>query len=86
MEKREEPLMYRIRVLGILDPNWSEWLESMSIVSEDQPNGCNTTILTGRVADQAALRGILTRLWDLNLDVLSVTRIDRKEGKPWRGG
>ncbi len=76
--------MYRIRVGGILDPNWSEWLESMSIVAEQQPNGYNTTVLTGRVVDQAALRGILTRLWDLNLDVISVTRIDREEDKPWR--
>ena len=85
MEKREEPLMYRIRVQGILDPNWSEWLESMSIAAEQQPNGCNTTVLTGRVADQAALRGILTRIWDLNLDVISVIRIGGEEDKPWRG-
>jgi len=84
MEKAEEPLTYRIRVQGILDPNWSEWLESMSIVAERQPDGCDSTVLTGRVVDQAALRGILTRLWDLNLDVISVTRIDREEDKPWR--
>jgi hypothetical protein len=85
MEKHEKPLMYRIRVQGSLDPNWSAWLESMSIVAEQQPNGCNSTVLTGRVVDQAALRGILTRIWDLNLDVISVTRIGGKEDKPWRG-
>ena len=77
--------MYRIRVQGILDPNWSEWLESMSIIAERHPNGCYSTVLTGRVVDQAALRGILTRIWDLNLDVISVTRVDREEDKPWRG-
>jgi hypothetical protein len=85
MEKREEPPMYRIRVQGILDPNWSEWLESMSIIAERQPDGCHSTVLTGRIVDQAALRGILTRIWDLNLDVISVTRIDREKDNPWPG-
>jgi len=74
--------VYRIRVRGILGPDWSEWLESMSIVAEQQPNGCNTTVLTGRVVDQAALRGILTRIWDLNMDVISVSRVGGEEDKP----
>jgi len=47
----------------------------MSVVSEQTAEGLPTTVLAGPVADQAALRGILTRLWDLNLDIVSVTRI-----------
>jgi hypothetical protein len=70
--------MYRIRIQGNLDPRWSEWLEDMSIVYEQTEDGRPSTVLRGLVADQAALRGVLTRLWDLNLAVISVTRIDRQ--------
>jgi len=73
--------MYRIRVQGKLDPRWSNWLASMSIVSEPTTDGCLTTVLTGPVADQAALRGVLSRLWDLNLDIISVNRIVRRGKK-----
>jgi hypothetical protein len=66
--------MYRIRVRGNLDAGWSEWLESMSIVSEKLTDGSVSTVLSGPLADQAALRGVLTRLWDLNIEVLSVSR------------
>lgn len=75
--------MYRIRIQGTLDPSWSEWLESMSIVHEKQSNGYPITVLTVHVADQADLRGILTRIWDLNLYVISVTRLDEEMGQPW---
>jgi hypothetical protein len=67
--------MYRIRVQGKLDPMWSEWLAGMSIASERTEAGSPSVVLTGALADQAALRGVLTRLWDMNLDVVSVTRI-----------
>jgi hypothetical protein len=73
--------MYRIRVQGKLDPRWSDWLASMSIVPEPTADGCLTTVLTGPVADQAALRGVLSRLWDLNLDIISVNRIVRRGKK-----
>ena len=75
MKGRLTAQVYRIRVQGNLDPRWSEWLGSMSVVSEQTAEGLPTTVLAGPVADQAALRGILTRLWDLNLDIVSVTRI-----------
>jgi hypothetical protein len=70
--------LYRIRVQGTLDPRWSAWLASMSIVSEPTADGCLSTVLTGPVADQAALRGVLARLWDLNLEIISVNRIVRR--------
>ena len=59
---------YEIRVEGTLDPSWSDWLYGLSIT----PTGENETILCGPVADQAALHGILNRIRDMNLRLLSV--------------
>jgi hypothetical protein len=75
MKEESTSQMYRIRVKGNLDPRWSEWLASMSIVSEQTTDGYPAVVITGPLPDQAALRGVLTRLWDLNLDIISVTRI-----------
>jgi hypothetical protein len=62
--------VYRISVQGKLDEDWSDWLDGMTITFER-----STTTLTGPVADQPALRGILDRIWDLNLTLISVTRV-----------
>ena len=62
---------YRIKLKGILDPKWSDWFEQMAISTGD-----GETILTGPVADQAALHGLLIRIRDLNLTLLSVERIE----------
>jgi hypothetical protein len=64
------PIRYRIQVLGRLDEDWSNWLDEMTMTCHS-----GVTTLTGPVADQAALRGILTRIWDLNLTLISVHRI-----------
>ena len=61
--------VYEIRVKGTLDKSWSDWFEGMVISHED-----GNTLLKGKVADQAALRGILTRIWDLNRTVISVNQ------------
>jgi len=61
---------YRIKLKGCLDPEWSLWFESMAISTED-----GVTVLEGPVADQAALHGLLIRIRDLNLTLLSVERI-----------
>ena len=58
---------YRIRLKGHLDPKWSDWFEQM-VVSTDGVD----TILTGPMADQAALHGLLIRIRDLNITLLSV--------------
>ncbi len=63
--------VYQIKVQGRLDESWSGWFNSMAIAFEG-----NTTTLTGAVVDQAALRGILSRLWDLNLALISVNQIE----------
>lgn len=65
---------FRIRVQAGLDPGWSDWLGGMRIAAETG-EGRAVTVLEGIVPDQAALRGILSRLWDLNLVVLSVERL-----------
>ena len=61
---------YRIKVKGQLGDSWSGWFEDMAISSNS-----GETILTGPVADQAALHGLLIRIRDLNLTLLSVKRL-----------
>jgi hypothetical protein len=72
----EKPKVYRIRVRGTLHESWSDWFSDMTIASESQSDGPPITTLTGAVADQSALRGILSRIWDLNLTLISVNRIE----------
>jgi hypothetical protein len=62
---------YRIKLKGRLDPKWSDWFEKMAIFTEG-----DHTILTGPVADQAALHGLLIRIRDLNLTLLAVERLE----------
>lgn len=71
----DQPATYQIEVQGALDASWVEWFDSMTILVERRGNGSFITTLSGSVADQAALRGILSRLWDLNLALLSVFQI-----------
>lgn len=70
------PMKYQITVQGHLDSRWADWFSGMAITSgvcgEDQP----TTTLTGVVVDQPALHGILAQIRDLNLTIISVTRLD----------
>lgn len=70
---------YRIRVQGRLDERRSDWFEGMAMAFERTSDRTVATTLTGAVADQARLRGILSKLWDLNLTLISVTRIEPPE-------
>jgi len=67
---------YQFRLKGHLDKSWAEWLNDMSIVQ--QPDG--TTLLTGRIADQAALFGLLSRVRDLGMPLLSVNILEPDNG------
>ncbi len=60
---------YLIVVQGILDIHWQEWFDGLTITP--QPNGC--THLEGRIRDQAELHGILKRINNLNLKLISIT-------------
>jgi hypothetical protein len=66
--------VYQIRVQGRLDKRRSDWFEGMTMGIERASADTVITTLTGPVADQARLRGILSKLWDLNLTLISVTR------------
>ena len=76
----ERSAKYHIVVQGELDGDWSEWLGGMAVTYESRGDDTGVTTLTGTVTDQAALRGILSRIWDLNLTVVSVDRIDDRIG------
>jgi hypothetical protein len=65
---RAGPNRYRIRVKGQLDPSWGEALGGLEVVWDEEDN----TVLVGELSDQSALRGVLTRLFDLGSLLLSV--------------
>jgi hypothetical protein len=67
--------MYQIIVQGKIDQNWSDWLSGFEIETVTDSKGKCDTSITGFVADQADLRGILNHLWDLNLTILSVRQV-----------
>jgi hypothetical protein len=67
--------VYQIVVKGELDPSWSDWLDGFEIARGVTPRGACTTLLAGAISDQSSLRGILNRLWDLNLEILAVNQV-----------
>lgn len=69
----QEAPLYRIEVRGRLDAGWSDWFEGMAVKAGRDAAGGPVTVISGPVRDQAALQGILTRVWNLNLPVLTVT-------------
>jgi hypothetical protein len=71
----EQEALYKIKVEGHLDQSWSSWLDGLTI--EAQAHG--ETLLSGPVRDQAALHGLLNKIRDQGLVLLSVERICKKE-------
>jgi hypothetical protein len=69
---RDEPMHYQIRLKGHLSPQWSDWFGGLSMTLED--NG--ETLLTGSVPDQAALHGLLKKVRDIGIPLISVVRIE----------
>ncbi len=74
-DAQPSPAVYEIRVQGQLTGHWVEWLGAATLAIEAGAGGPVTRICVA-VADQAALRGLVTRLWDLNLVLLALRRID----------
>ena len=64
--------MVEIRVRGHLDEHWSEWFQDFEILASEE----NETILVGEVKDQAELYGLIAKLRDLGLALISVNNID----------
>jgi hypothetical protein len=72
IEDQHEPGLYEIRIKGHLDDQWSDWFGGLTITLED--NG--DTLLTGPVADQAALHGLLKKVRDLGMPLVSVSPVE----------
>ena len=70
------PATYEIKVQGWLDESWSDWFDDMNVVPEVTVEGTTITKLTGIVVDQAALLGLLRRLHNLHLRLVSVNRVE----------
>lgn len=68
----DAPVIYQFRIRGYLGPEWTDWFTGLTITLED--NG--ETLLTGPVADQAALHGLLKKLRDLGMPLLSINPVD----------
>ncbi len=68
----DKPMVYQIRIEGHLGPKWTDWFGGLSITLED--NG--ETLLTGPVVDQAALHGLLRKIRDLGMPLISAVRVN----------
>ena len=75
-----QPTVYQIRIKGHLGNQWTDWFEGLRITRED--NG--DTLITGPVVDQAALHGLLKKVRDLGMPLLSVDRVppDQSDAPP----
>lgn len=71
----DRPVIYQIKVPGHLGESWSDWAGGMLITVEDEDNGSPVSTLTGSL-DQAALQGLLRRLYALGLPLISIIYID----------
>ncbi len=67
-----QPVVYQIRLKGHLGHEWTDWFEGLTITLEDNGN----TLLTGPVIDQAALHGLLKKVRDLGLPLVSVSPLE----------
>ena len=73
---RPPPERYRLRVAGHLDQHWSLWFGELTLTHDDDDG---TTSLTGVVADQAELHGLLTKIRDLGVTLISVQTVDLRD-------
>jgi hypothetical protein len=71
-EDRYEPGSYEIRIKGHLDKRWAAWFEGLAIILEEDGN----TLLTGPVIDQATLHGLLKKVRDLGMPLVSVSPLE----------
>jgi hypothetical protein len=79
----DQPLVYQIRIKGHLGREWTEWFAGLTVTQEENAE----TLITGPVTDQAALHGLLRKVRDLGMPLLSVTRLGAGEaGTPDEAG
>ena len=77
----DRPATYRIQVPGHLPESWSDWVDGMMITVESEGDGPPVTTLTGAL-DQAALQGVLRRLYSLGLPLISVHCVEYASNRP----
>ena len=70
--------IYEIKLKGHLNESWADWFEGLTFIHEDD----GTTTITGEIVDQAALHGLLKKIRDLGLPLLSVNRIETDQTEP----
>lgn len=67
-----QPVVYQIRIKGHLGPQWTDWFEGLSITLEEDGD----TLITGPVVDQASLHGLLKKVRDLGMPLVSVSPVE----------
>ena len=67
-----QPMVYQLRIKGHLGPKWTDWFGGMTITPEEG----GETLLTGPVVDQAALHGLLRKVRDLGMPLISAIRVE----------
>ena len=68
----DQPMVYRIRIKGHLGPQWRDWFGGLTVTPEEG----GKTLLSGPVADQAALHALLRKVRDLGLPLISAVRVE----------
>ena len=78
-DPEHNPGRYEIRLKGHLDSRWAAWFDGLSLTNERD----GSTLICGPVADQAALHGLLQKVRDMGLPLISVTQVQtRRPGQP----
>ena len=77
----DQPMVYQIRIKGHLGRAWADWFEGLTIALEDD----GETLLTGPVVDQAALHGLLRKVRDLGMPLLSVNLVAHGQAEASNG-
>lgn len=81
MAGRRKTTIYKIRIRGRLDDHWSDWFDGLTIT----PREGGDTLLTGPVIDDAALHGLLKKVRDLEMPLISVNRVEPDQGDVNKG-
>ena len=72
--------VYQIKIRGHLDSQWSDWFNGLSVTTDQEGN----TLITGPVVDDSALHGLLKRIRDLGMPLISCNQIQSEEDDPYK--